>query len=175
MNSNTTIVLIVLIITIGVIVGAVVFGSNSSESNGDESSSQGLTSYSQDDENAPKAEIKEADYDFGKVASKDEAKHEFEIKNTGKSDLEITDIVSSCGCTTAKVKIDNKTSPKFGMHNNPAWTGKIKPDKNAIIEVTFDADFHPNTSGSVTRTISLTTNDPDNPTVEFVIQANVIK
>ena len=137
-----------------------------------ESSAQ-LTQYSSDDTNKPKIEIKEKSFDFGEVSPKDEVIHEFKFENTGKSNLEIIDIVTSCMCTTARVIINGEKSPEFGMHGGPKWIGEIAPGQSSIIEVVFDPDFHEGVKGAVTRTISFTTNDPHNQKVELIIGGSI--
>lgn len=44
--------------------------------------------------------LKESFFDFGKIPQGKPVFHVFEIKNTGKSILQITDVQASCGCTT---------------------------------------------------------------------------
>jgi hypothetical protein len=44
--------------------------------------------------------LKESSFDFGKIPQGKPVYHIFEIKNTGKSTLQLTDVQASCGCTT---------------------------------------------------------------------------
>lgn len=44
--------------------------------------------------------LKESLYDFGKIPQGKPVFHVFEIKNVGKSILQLTDVQASCGCTT---------------------------------------------------------------------------
>jgi hypothetical protein len=44
--------------------------------------------------------LKESFFDFGKIPQGKPVFHVFEIKNTGKATLQITDVQASCGCTT---------------------------------------------------------------------------
>lgn len=44
--------------------------------------------------------LKETVYDFGKIPQGKPVFHVFEIKNTGKAVLQVTDVQASCGCTT---------------------------------------------------------------------------
>ncbi|MEY3058712.1 MAG: hypothetical protein RL000_64 [Bacteroidota bacterium] len=44
--------------------------------------------------------LKESLFDFGKIPQGKPVFHVFDIKNTGKSILQITDVQASCGCTT---------------------------------------------------------------------------
>ena len=73
--------------------------------------------------------------------------HTFAVQNTGDVDLRISNLVTSCGCTVAKLTND-----------------VIPPGQRADLMVTFDADFHP-TSGETTRLVWFATNDPAQPWV----------
>lgn len=128
-------------------------------------------------ENAPKIQITPAAHNFGEIsASQGIVEIGFEIKNVGISTLTITGMETSCGCTTAKLKVGDKESPTFGMHDNPAdWSTSLKPDETAILLVIFDPNFHKNTFGPVTRTISIFSDDPGESKKETIIYANVIK
>jgi hypothetical protein len=44
--------------------------------------------------------LKEKVFDFGKIPQGKPVFHVFEIKNTGKAVLQVTDVQASCGCTT---------------------------------------------------------------------------
>lgn len=126
----------------------------------------------------PKIEINPQEHDAGTVSMAEGlVKHTYEIKNTGDGDLKIDDILTSCMCTTAILKVGNKESPKFGMHNNPTfWSQKIVPGETGQLEVTFDPAFHgPQGTGQIVRAVYLETNDPQDKRVEIKLIANVIK
>lgn len=44
--------------------------------------------------------LKESAFDFGRIPQGKPVYHVFEIKNTGKTTLQLTDVQASCGCTT---------------------------------------------------------------------------
>ena len=77
------------------------------------------------------------------------------MQNTGTADLEIGNLVTSCGCTAAELSSD-----------------VIPPGQRADLTVTFDADFH-ETGGQVTRLAWFATNDPAQPWAEVRITADV--
>jgi hypothetical protein len=83
--------------------------------------------------------------------------HIFAVQNTGDADLEIGNLVTSCGCTTANLS-----------------TSIIPPGRRADLTVTFDPDFHA-TEGRVTRLVWFATNDPSQPWVEVRIDADVAR
>ena len=128
--------------------------------------------YSTGDPNAPKIEVLEKNFDFGKITLSDVAKHEFKIKNIGKNPLIITGIRTSCHCTTAMMKVDGQTdSPEFSMGKN-SWQEEIAPEQEAIIEAIYKPATMP-IKGQVSRVITFTTNDPTNKEVQLEVVANV--
>ncbi len=73
----------------------------------------------------------------------------------GKGSLEIKDIKTSCGCTAALVSSKN-----------------IEPGKSGTLKVELDTK---NRTGRMSRTISVRTNDPDQPDKVLTIYADVVK
>lgn len=137
-----------------------------------------LKNYASENQGAAKLEISQQEYDAGTVSlARGLVKHTYEIKNAGDGDLEINKIWTSCMCTSAVLKVGEKTSPKFGMHDNPAfWSQNIGPGETGFLEVTFDPAFHgPEGAGPVTRAIYLSTNDSQNKQAEVRLLANVIR
>lgn len=127
-------------------------------------------------EGSPKIEIIPFEFDAGDISmSAGLYTKDFKIKNTGVGDLKIDSVWTSCHCTTAVLKIGNKTSPMFGMSNNASfWSQKISPGEIAILSVIFDPAFHgPQGTGEVIRVVYLSTNDPQNKKVEIKLLANV--
>lgn len=105
--------------------------------------------------------------------------HVFPIKNSGTKDLKIANITTSCMCTKAYLKQGENKSEGFGMKGMSAsssWKGIIKPGETAQIIADFDPAYHgPQGVGSVSRTVSFETNDPNNPYVELSFEGVVIK
>jgi len=92
---------------------------------------------------APKSVYSNTIFNFGEIKEGVNKKNIFKINNTGKSDLIIHKIKSSCGCTVAK--ISNKI---------------IKAGSSQNIDVTFKSKGK---SGKQHKTITIITNDPKNP------------
>lgn len=112
----------------------------------------------------------EIDINGGKVA------RNFTITNTGDSELIINNLKTSCMCTEAQITINGSPSPMFGMHTRSGWSGVVKPGEIADINVIFDPLFHgPEGTGPITRLVSFSTNDANNPIVEFRLTAEVVK
>lgn len=105
-----------------------------------------------------KIEISPEFFDFGEVAYGKIAKYDFELKNIGEKDLEITRISTSCGCTTAE-----------------AGTRLIQPGEktNLSVEYNTGAMSGPLSMGDQERLIYVRSNDPVNPQIEIKIHAIV--
>lgn len=66
--------------------------------------------------------LKESFFDFGKIPQGKPVFHVFEIKNTGKSVLQLSDVQASCGCTT------------------PVWQREdVQPGGSTLIKVGYNA------------------------------------
>ena len=109
-------------------------------------------------------------YDFGSVPQS-VVEHTFTLTNAGEGDLSILSVWTSCGCTSAHFVIGGVQSPHFGMHDNPAWTGRVAPGASASLVVLYDATAHPDLFVGE-RSVFVRTNDPGNPEFEFKIRVN---
>ena len=92
-------------------------------------------------------------HDFGPVNEGTVLKHVFTVKNTGTSTLVLSNVSTSCGCTAATL----------GKSEIPA--GGSGP-----IEVTFDTQGFP---GAGNKTITVSSNDQQNPTSTLEITYNI--
>ena len=106
-------------------------------------------------------------WDFGPVPQR-VVDHSFTFRNDGVGDLVLSGAWTSCGCTTARIVIGGQGSPEFGMHSNPAWTGRVPPLGTATVVVSYDALEHPDLYVGE-RSVFLRTDDPELPEVEFRI------
>jgi hypothetical protein len=116
---------------------------------------------------APKAVTSETKKDLGVVNLKrGVVTTEFVIKNEGKSDLIINKLSSSCGCTSASLVYQETEGPRFYMAGHgqeepdPNWKVSIAPGDVAKVKVYYDPSIHPDLTGSVTREVSVHSNDP---------------
>jgi hypothetical protein len=94
-------------------------------------------------------------YDFGNIFETDgKVSHTFEVTNTGKSDLLITNVQGSCGCAVSE------------------WSKTpILPNKKGFIKVTYNPQNRP---GVFNKTISVSNNSSEN-TVVLIIKGNVVR
>ncbi len=142
----------------------------------------GIVSYiskekGENNQGTAKIEINPKEYDAGTVSMADGlVKKTYELKNIGQGDLKISNIKTSCMCTTTRLKVGEKESPEFGMHNNPAfWSQKIGSGETGYLEVVFDPAFHGSQgTGLMIREVYFSTNDSENKKVVVKLLINVI-
>lgn len=103
----------------------------------------------------PVIKFDDLNYDFGEVKKGENLEHVFKFTNSGKGKLVITSVQPSCGCTG--VVMDEKKEYESGEE------GEIK--------ITF------NTQGRLgvnTKTVSVNTNDPENPVITLTFKCKVV-
>ena len=94
-------------------------------------------------------------HDFGKVDSGVPVKCAFNLTNVGTQTLELSDVKPTCGCTTAK-----------------EWPHRLEPGESGVIRVEINTE---NLSGSVTKIVNVTCNDPNHHTVALQLKGTVWK
>lgn len=100
----------------------------------------------------------------------------FTIENSGTEPLQLYDVQTSCMCTTAQLKTKDNSSKKFGMHEKTRSIFEVAPGETAELIIEFDPNFHgPSGVGPISRTVTISTNDANNPGLAFQLSANVIK
>jgi hypothetical protein len=101
---------------------------------------------------APKIEISPETKDAGTVAKGQMVEATFIVKNTGGSDLMISDARPSCGCTVA------------------SFDRIIKPGAEGKIQSTVDTKSF---SGPISKSVLVISNDPERPQMNLFIKAMV--
>ena len=104
-------------------------------------------------QSGPEIEFEEIVHDYGDVPYNGNGVCEFRFTNTGDAPLVIQKPKSSCGCTVS-------TWPK----------DPILPGKSEVIEVTYRT----NRVGKIDKTITVTSNAVQNPTVVLRIKGRVL-
>jgi len=94
--------------------------------------------------NAAHIKFEKKVFDFGTAPQRKTVEHDFVFTNTGKDDLIIHKVRSSCGCTAV--------SPKEKV---------IKPGQSSSIKAIFHTGTY---KGRQNKSITVITNDPDSPT-----------
>lgn len=104
-------------------------------------------------EKVAKIEFKTDTIDYGTVEKGADGVRVFEFTNTGDAPLIISDVKSTCGCTVPK-------KPE----------GPIMPGKTGEISVKYDT----NRVNPIRKTITVTSNAANNPTVALKIKGEVV-
>lgn len=99
-----------------------------------------------------RAVVAEPVIDLGTVARGDKVEHRFELENTGDATLTVREVKAACGCTVMRF---DKT---------------IAPGATGAITAALDTR---NISGSIAKSVTVFTTDPENPRLNLVIKANI--
>jgi len=94
-------------------------------------------------------------HDFGRVKQGAVVTTEIAVQNSGKKELRIESVATSCGCTSAQVQ--PKIIPSGGE-------GKLF--------IRYDSGSHPD-EGPIERHVYVASNDPEKAEVDIIITANV--
>lgn len=103
----------------------------------------------------PRIEFAQKEHDFGKVGPGASLKCEFVFTNTGDSLLVISNVSTSCGCTTAG-----------------EWARQVEPGQTGKIPIQFNVGTF---SGVTAKSITVTCNDRERPTIGLQVKATVWK
>lgn len=101
----------------------------------------------------PKAQFNHLQHNFGKVKEGGVYEHTFTFSNSGSRLLQIKDVKSSCGCAVASI------SQK-----------ELKPGESATLKVELDTSKR---KGRMSRTLTVITNDPNEPNKILTLYAEV--
>ena len=126
-------------------------------------------------EGTPKMIISPESHDFGTVSVRGgEVSTSFVIENRGDGDLVISDMETSCSCTSATIVYNGKEGPRFNMRehgtNPKGWSQRIHPGEKAYLKVYYSPTVHPDIRGEVIRFVTLYTNDPQNQVTKVYIR-----
>jgi uncharacterized protein DUF1573 len=97
----------------------------------------------------PRFAFDTASFDFGRITQGTSVEHSYRFTNAGGSDLLITDVRASCGCTVAK------DWPKH----------PVKPGESAAITVTFNSEGR---SGLIEKVVTVVANTKQASTPLFL-------
>ncbi|MGB2782955.1 MAG: DUF1573 domain-containing protein [Atribacterota bacterium] len=101
----------------------------------------------------PTISFSEEEWDFGKIKEDERPVHVFTVKNTGREELIISRVRSSCGCAATMLSSDN-----------------IQPGKSAELKVTFNPTGY---NGIVKKDIYIESNDPQLPKAKITVTTEV--
>ncbi len=103
----------------------------------------------------PKIFFENPDFHFDTIYKGSKVEHVFKLKNQGNNTLQIKKVKPSCGCTAAVLSNDT-----------------ILPGKTGEIKTTFNSA---NYKGSVKKTITVLSNDPDTPSYKLTISGEIVE
>lgn len=118
--------------------------------------------------------------DLGNVSlAKGETSTIFEITNTGKTDLIINKLDTSCGCTSAAIVYQGKEGPRFamaghGIKSPTDWQVVIPAGEKAELKVYYNPRVHKDFRGAAIREIYIFSNDPINFKTKVKIELNQV-
>ncbi len=131
-----------------------------------------MTTYEGTQTERPELKIEKTNVDLGDMNISDKKIEEISFQNKGDKPLQISNVYTSCGCTSAQVVINGEESPVFSMHGNPSWMGEVAPGGKGILRVIYEPAKHP-VQGKSEKTIFFRTNDPENSEVNILLTAKV--
>lgn len=103
----------------------------------------------------PKISFRENVHDFGIVKEGMKVGYTFDFENKGTGILEIKNVNPSCGCTAAMVS-----------------SNVLQPGEKGTIKIEFDTA---NKNGKTSKTVSVISNDPEEPAKTLIFTADVVK
>ena len=103
----------------------------------------------------PKIHFSATTFDFGKVNVGSVVRATFDLTNTGTAPLEIKDVRPGCGCTSAGT-----------------WERRIEPGNTTTLALQLNTA---NFGGTLSKSATVTCNDPAQPTVTLIIKGDVWK
>ena len=94
-------------------------------------------------------------FDFGRVFADTVVQATYVLTNAGTAALEVKNVLPGCGCTTVE-----------------PWDRRVEPGSNTTLVLRLNTA---NLSGPVTKSATVTSNDPTQPAVTLLIQGEVWK
>lgn len=116
--------------------------------------------------------IKESKYDFGTISmANGKVSKEFVLENQSKDNVVIGEVYTSCMCTSAELRIGNKSAGPFGMPGHglrPKADLTVKPGEKLTVKVIFDPAAHgPAGVGPIERQVMISTGTEEPIVLEF--------
>lgn len=161
----------VILLTILLLAGGIFLLSNGSQN--EEALMRRVKFYRPADQTKPALEVVGSkSRDLGTLGVKSEKSATFSIKNSGSAILQIYSGTSSCNCTFGQVVNGQNKSPLFGMHERRKFLVELLPGESGTVTVIYKPYLMLNL-GLNKRFVTVKTNDPDNPEVDFTIDVIV--
>lgn len=81
--------------------------------------------------------LKEDVYDFGKIPQGKPVTHIFEVTNIGKTDMTITNVQASCGCTTPEWDKDKAITPGGNSKITVGYNAAAEGPFTKLVTITY--------------------------------------
>jgi hypothetical protein len=103
----------------------------------------------------PRIQFETLAHDFGRMKQGESAAFEYVFTNVGDATLEVPYVRPACGCTTSG-----------------EWSRQVEPGQTGTIPIQFNSGTF---EGLVTKTVTVSCNDPTQPTVALQLKADIWK
>lgn len=98
------------------------------------------------------------------------------VKNLGKEVLKITNLKTSCACTTVKLITEKDQSASFGTQGVPSgWEAEIISNEEARLVIQLDLNHEHVHLGRMVRIVEVTSNDPIYPVKKVKFEAKIVE
>jgi hypothetical protein len=101
----------------------------------------------------PRIRFAEPEHDFGRVLVGSVLKHDFAFTNIGDQPLIVSDVLRTCGCTSAGT-----------------WTRLVQPGQGGTIPIEFHSGAF---NGPTTKSVTVVSNDTNQPSVVLTVKSIV--
>lgn len=85
--------------------------------------------------------LKEQEFNFGKIPQGKPVTHVFDVTNTGKESLKITNVQASCGCTTPEWEHDKAVAPGGTTRINVGFNAAGEGAFNKVITISYNGSL----------------------------------
>ncbi len=82
--------------------------------------------------------LKETEHDFGKIPQGKPVTYVFDVANKGKSDLKISNVQASCGCTTPSWEKDKAVAPGSNTQITVGYNAAAEGPFTKLITITYN-------------------------------------
>ena len=82
--------------------------------------------------------LKETEHDFGKIPQGKPVTYVFDVANKGKSDLKISNVQASCGCTTPSWEKDKAVAPGNNTQITVGYNAAAEGPFTKLITITYN-------------------------------------
>jgi Protein of unknown function (DUF1573) len=82
--------------------------------------------------------LKQTEHDFGKIPQGKPVTYVFEVKNTSKDSLKISNVQASCGCTTPEWEQNKAIAPNGSTKITVGYNAAAEGPFNKVVTVTYN-------------------------------------